>query len=155
MGEISKELWDIIKSDEHGMQKEIKETIESVYNKLISPPPKEEYGISTQNDHDHHSNMSENNSSALVVSKCDSDPDLPPGFSLSDRPPVVICGNGSFEPLKEVSHSEQDIHKSNHVDVPPEFSQCVNEDELDLPPGFGWLGSIKDGMLSFHSLILY
>lgn len=133
MGEISNELWDIIKSDEHGMQKEIKETIESVYIKLINPPPKEEYDMSTQSDHDHHSN----NSPALEVSKCDSDPDLPPGFSLSDQLPVVNHCNGSLEPLKEVFHSEQNIHKPNHIDASPVFSQCVSEDELDLPPGFG------------------
>lgn len=170
MDQISDELWKIIRSKD-GMQTEIRETVESVYNRLMNPLPKEE----------NHASASTNppagaeKDSAKPVQPAESsicqtaspnelDPDVPPGFAPSepDVPPGFAPTNQSpisnrkldtnggdrnrqDKEVREEPHDLVDTHPSASNEVHPlSPNPCSlgpggrsNDDEPDVPPGFG------------------
>lgn len=140
------------------MKNEITETVQSVYNKLVNPERKEDGESST-----HGAMVVDNGTNYKVLVKAsavsmddklsNSDPNEPPGFSLSNNHQTSYHEKREELQLpipreakkKRPNHSE-DMLEVNDVDlVPPGFSAdaelkepCDSSDEdPDVPPGFG------------------
>lgn len=163
MGQISDNLWEIIRS-EGGMKSEIKETVQSVYNKLANPVGKEK-GESSFRDMAPVGKEAERNgftkASAGRVDDTlsDGEPEEPPGFSLSKNHHSIHhqqqhevkhqlprpYDSGPVKNWKEEPHHSQHGQEKDHVGVPPRFSEdveqkqsCdVSDEDPEVPPGFG------------------
>ncbi|KAF5729925.1 hypothetical protein HS088_TW20G00292 [Tripterygium wilfordii] len=164
MTQISDNVWEIIRSD-HGMKNEIKETVQSVYDKLTNPETKEMGELPT---HDVVKvDKGVENNGSIVASAADfhgtldeSELQEPPGFSLANNHQNNNCeekheevqqlsrpqADGSLEEHKDEAHYSKDVSKQDDVlGVPPGFSAgngqqqlCDSSDEdPDVPPGFG------------------
>lgn len=134
MSQISDGLWNIIRSSD-GMNAEIKETVESVYEKLSNPQGKDN---------------GESSSHKELPGGTQSDGELnaPPGFGL-----VGVHGrnkkNQMNKPKKFVAPKGKGIkeNKGDNLEVdlpPPGFSSVLkhknsgdaSDEDPDLPPGF-------------------
>ncbi|XP_059443496.1 uncharacterized protein LOC132175544 isoform X2 [Corylus avellana] len=156
---ISDALWEIIKSRD-GMKGEITETVQSVYDKLVSPKVKEEGGSST-NGMMLIRKEAENNGSIIASASemdstfSDSEPKEPPGFSLfnghqnnthKELQPPMSHERGPVDEQKDNTHCSQDVLEPEETDlrVLPGFSADKElkqpsddtDEDPDLPPGF-------------------
>lgn len=149
------------------MKGEITETVQSVYDKLVSPKVKEEGGSST-NGMMLIRKEAENNGSIIASASemdstfSDSEPKEPPGFSLfnghqnnphneqhkQELQPPMSHERGLVEEQKDNNHCSQDVLEPEETDlrVLPGFSADKElkqpsddtDEDPDLPPGFGW-----------------
>ncbi|OUZ99466.1 hypothetical protein BVC80_8973g10 [Macleaya cordata] len=164
MGQISDGVWGVIRSSD-GMKDEIRETVESVYNRLVNPKGKKVDELSSLNDPTTSANVAVNNNS-LATSACErednlseSEPKEPPGFTLCNQQSNISeveskeetqpiapqdCVNGVK--VKEEPYCEMDVSPSyNDPSVPPGFAPTVgskepydvSDEDPDVPPGFG------------------
>ncbi|XP_072972473.1 uncharacterized protein [Typha angustifolia] len=148
MGQISDEVWKVIRSDEMV----IRGTVETVYNRLVNPDEKKEPQTSPLKKHQIND---EAHVSPLKPSTCetnasdDNEPSEPPGFALTNQPG---SNNGKVErsqqlhahqpqlPVKDLNHTEQiddvppgfNSHKDGHS-----FRGGISDEDPDVPPGFG------------------
>ncbi|KAG5249249.1 Midasin [Salix suchowensis] len=155
--QVSAGVWKVIRSAD-GMKNEITETVQSVYNKLVNPERKEDgesstHGAMVVDNGTNYKGLVKASSVSMDDNLSNSDPNEPPGFSLSNN-----HQNSYHEKREELqlpipreakkkrpNHSE-DMLEVNDVDlVPPGFSAdaepkepCDSSDEdPDVPPGFG------------------
>ncbi|ESW27573.1 hypothetical protein PHAVU_003G214000 [Phaseolus vulgaris] len=158
MGQISDSLWQIIRSGD-GMKNEIKETVQSVYDKLANPKGKDEVLLSTSDVMPIQRQGETASATEIGDTLHENEPDEPPGFTLvhnhlnnnnhedQDKGKVLVQVQGLTAERKEDSHPSQDTLGENDVDcnAPPGFSmdvdqkppaECSDEDP-DVPPGFG------------------
>ncbi|KAM0949905.1 hypothetical protein DsansV1_C05g0057791 [Dioscorea sansibarensis] len=158
MGQISDELWKVIRSND-GMKNDIRETVESVYNRLINPEKKEEQSSpprqkpsKRKKDQNHSSQLptsgKEDNapsSTAVSTHKTNisdgSGPTEPSGFVTSNQ-----HVNGDKEEQKDRLHSVPEMPEPSTDELPPGFALQrvetklvigVGEEDPDVPPGFG------------------
>lgn len=163
MDQISDGLWEIIKSAD-GMNGEITETVQSVYNKLLKPNGYQN-GESSRSTAMPVRNGSDNNGSIMALASetddtmFDGEPNEPPGFSQSD----LHCKDYHEEQPKEVDppmphalpkeeqkkelHHVEDVVEPDALDPgsPPGFSASMehkqpcdgSDEDPDVPPGFG------------------
>lgn len=159
MGQISDELWKVIRSND-GMKNDIRETVESVYNRLINPEKKEEQSSpppqkpSKRKKEKIHSSPSqpltggkEDNAPSTAVSthktniSDGSEPTEPPGFVPSNQ-----HVNGNKEEQKDRPHCVPEMLEPSIDELPPGFAPQhvetkpvigVGEEDPDVPPGFG------------------
>uniref|UniRef100_A0A7N0TX62 BOD1/SHG1 domain-containing protein n=1 Tax=Kalanchoe fedtschenkoi TaxID=63787 RepID=A0A7N0TX62_KALFE len=158
MSQLSDGVWEIIR-DEDGMQKEIKETIQCVHNKMVNPNYKEEGASSPSHSVLPTQNEAVNSSLPSSVNKADgtmsdNDPSEPPGFSLGlnnfeeslkEGSHISLPKGRNLEEQKNEKHNEsRDTTKHNDETAPlvsqgkqlTHLADCSDEDP-DLPPGFG------------------
>ncbi|XP_047967293.1 uncharacterized protein LOC125211511 [Salvia hispanica] len=160
MNQVSDCLWNIIKSAD-GVQSEIKETVQSVYDKLSNPGGKDNGESSSRKDSSPVNKLeSRDATGAFAASATLSDEDLnePTGFALRrkkknkknqmnnvDRP-----NRRKRKAIKaKVGDSWQldDLEEPDNLDydVPPGFSSVLehkhsgdaSDEDPDVPPGFG------------------
>ncbi|GLT78309.1 hypothetical protein SLA2020_498490 [Shorea laevis] len=163
MGQISDGLWDIIRS-EGGMKSEITETVQSVYDQLVTPQAQRKEGESSNHDvmpvkkEADQNGFSINKASADGVDDMlsDGEPNEPPGFSLSnnhqgkhqqEQQLPLPYQNGTAEEQKEDLNYTGNVQEQDNVDniMPLGFSAdmedkqpCNDSDEdPEVPPGFG------------------
>ncbi|GKV38172.1 hypothetical protein SLEP1_g46110 [Rubroshorea leprosula] len=163
MGQISDGLWDIIRS-EGGMKSEITETVQSVYDKLVTPQAQRIEGESSNLDvmpvkmEADQNGFSIRKASADGVDDMlsDGEPNEPPGFSLSnnhrgkhqqEQQLPLPYQNGTVEEQKEDLNYTGNVQEQDNVDsiMPLGFSAdmedkqpCNDSDEdPEVPPGFG------------------
>lgn len=155
MRQVSDALWGVIRSSD-GMKSEISETVESVYNSLLTPKVQEPSPIRDPTPGDKEAS----NSRPLAISVCEpySEPKETPNLpACSDQHGSVNEGedkkalpvnstDGRHTNGTENHHTQQVLLPSNDdPSVPPGFSVLVNseqkcdvtEDDPDVPPGFG------------------
>ncbi|XP_020105176.1 uncharacterized protein LOC109721795 isoform X2 [Ananas comosus] len=146
MGQISDEVWNIIKSSET----EIRQTVELVYNRLVNPEeniekkeahasPRKKHRISDQENHDSPAKPSNCEPNVLDENELNE----PPGFV----PSVQHSGTNRKSESPRLLHEEKPrLHEEEMVDPPPGFSPCSDQSALprgvidedpDVPPGFG------------------
>ncbi|CAM8992291.1 unnamed protein product [Rhodiola kirilowii] len=157
MSQLSDGIWEIIR-DEDGMKKEIKETIQCVYNKMLNPNHTEQGALSTSYSALPSPNEVVNSSLPISVNHSDetmSDTDASrPGFSLrpnnveesqKERPQPQMSLPQERIPVEKENekHNESKETTKHNVEVALLVSQgtahsgdCSDEDP-DLPPGFG------------------
>lgn len=148
MGQISDEVWKVIKSDES----EIRGTVESVYDRIVKPeerkedrssPFKQQSG-SVKEDHTSQITASTGDSNAT-----DNEPQEPPGFAVADqqsRKSNEVEHKDTLQDQKPHSNKDE-LHSLQPVDdaVPPGFGPQINgmeqpdgsDEDPDVPPGFG------------------
>ncbi|KAL1568993.1 hypothetical protein AAHA92_00529 [Salvia divinorum] len=157
MNQVSDGLWNIIKSAE-GMQSEIKETVQSVYNKLSSPEGKDNGEPSSRKDSSPVNKLESCDATGAFAANdtlSDEDFNKPLGFALRrnkknqmnnvDRPnrrkrkaiKAKVGENWQLEDLEEPDNLD--------YDAPPGFSSVfkhkhtgdASDEDPDVPPGFG------------------
>ncbi|XP_060180019.1 uncharacterized protein LOC132609862 [Lycium barbarum] len=159
MGKISEDLWSTIRTGD-GIQTEITQTVQSVYNKLLYPQLNEAGESSSHSDLQPAKNGVESNGhiaasgsgSALSV---DAEPSEPPGFarlgsnqnSKSDHKESPKEESGIPVPAQSETNCSLDPLVPDSVDVgaPPGFAivtkeknpDNVDDEDPDVPPGFG------------------
>ncbi|KAK1320573.1 hypothetical protein QJS10_CPA03g00385 [Acorus calamus] len=152
MGQISDALWQVIRSD-GGMKAEIRDTVTSVYNKLIDSKAKKVEVIPADDKSkiaNKKADSPPNASPEEEFISIDSEPDEPLGFTLRDQ---LINGSSHEErkdvrPIKKEIHgSSLDLSRGNDSEIPPGFGGFVvqegpshsgnDDDDPDVPPGFG------------------
>ncbi|KAL5727820.1 hypothetical protein ACHQM5_000967 [Ranunculus cassubicifolius] len=148
MGQISDALWGVIKSSD-GMKSEISETVESVYNRLLTPNKVQEPSPMTIDPIPDHKEPHTTNTLAIYSSE----------FEPKETPNDQQDNRNEEEKQEEVApivpndqemadqHKEQAMPPTDDdLSVPPGFDtsakseQQVNggiEDDPDVPPGFG------------------
>lgn len=164
MSEISDGIWKVIRSGE-GMKIEITETVQSVYNKLVNPNVNEEgqtsYGASLQSAEKRVESNGHATSSACETNGTlsNSVPNEPPGLVRSDlgqnnknnheEPGMPMPNdNKAREEYKLETQVSAHCSAPNNDDAsapPPGFSNVmehkqpihVNDEDPDVPPGFG------------------
>ncbi|KAK9147629.1 hypothetical protein Scep_006386 [Stephania cephalantha] len=166
MSQISDALWQVIRSND-GMQSEIRETVESVYNTLLNPRGKDVDEVEPYPGDEPKPVQNEALSSSPATSPCErenspssSEPKQPPGFSDDN---CLQPNNGQEEHREEtkvtMDHDQEcgaemeyepntrEMSPSD-ASLPPGFSASVNNPQLcdgsddddadpDVPPGFG------------------
>ncbi|KAF6160267.1 hypothetical protein GIB67_019036 [Kingdonia uniflora] len=139
MAQISDGLWEVIRSND-GMQSEIKETVESVYNRLLNRKEKEGDGLSAPINPTPVDKEAVNDREVIISEREPSEP-----------PDIVSEGNNNLEIHKEeteqLKEPKEEPHHSpdNDPSFPPGFApHIINEnpydisdDDPDVPPGFG------------------
>ncbi|KAG1341883.1 hypothetical protein COCNU_05G001120 [Cocos nucifera] len=149
MGQISDEVWKVIKSNES----EIRGTVESVYDRMVKPEerkvdrssPLKQQSSSGKEDHASQITASTGDSDAT-----DNEPQEPPGFAVAGRQ-----GRKSNEvEHKDMLHDQKpqsnkdELRSLQPVDdaLPPGFGPQINgmeqpdggsDEDPDVPPGFG------------------
>ncbi|KAJ8561444.1 hypothetical protein K7X08_027634 [Anisodus acutangulus] len=88
MGKISEELWNTIRTGD-GIQTEITQTVQSVYNKLLNPQLNEAGESSSHSDLQPTENGVEINGH-IAASSVDAEPSEPPGFARLGTAKVTI-----------------------------------------------------------------
>jgi hypothetical protein len=160
MSHISDSLWQIIRSDD-GMKSEITETVQCVYDKLANPKRRKyEVLLSTSDAMPVQSNGETASGTENDDTLNENEPEEPPGFTLlpnhlnnnnhgdQDKGKAALVHmQGSTAECKEDSHLSQDtLGKDDHNNAPPGFSKdteqnpladCSDDEDPDLPPGFG------------------
>lgn len=165
MNQISDGIWEIIRSGDD-MKTEIKETVQSVYSRLLNPEGTEGGEPSSNSDTMAVQNRPNNNEPVTASTNdidgtfSDSEPNEPPGFALSD-----LHQNNHEEQLKEElplhipqdklptgkekqeAHHSQDVLETDSLNattptavstVMEQKQPCDGSDEdPDVPPGFG------------------
>ncbi|GLT40431.1 hypothetical protein SLA2020_145680 [Shorea laevis] len=157
MGQISDGLWDVIRS-EGGMKSEITETVQSVYNKLVTPQAQMKEGESSK--HDGMPVKVEADRNGCIKASADGihdmlsdgEPNEPPGFSQSknhqdnclqeqhkdEQQLSMPYQSGPEEEQKENPNCSQDVQDRYDVDNLKDKQPCNDSDEdPDVPPGFG------------------
>ncbi|GMH26615.1 hypothetical protein Nepgr_028458 [Nepenthes gracilis] len=158
MNQISDGLWEIIRSSD-GMKTEITETVQSVYDKLMKPPGKEEDELASSSAQVQHRRITCNGS---IEMSCETDGTIsdrelkePPGFPTCDQ---IQTNDGEIS-LQQPIGSERGPHEEGEPNqpngpfeiedgdpgVPPGFSLLgkrkhlsdASDEEPDVPPGFG------------------
>ncbi|KAG6396987.1 hypothetical protein SASPL_143148 [Salvia splendens] len=165
MNQVSDSLWNIIKSAD-GMQSEIKETVQSVYDKLSNPGGKDNGESSSRKDSSPVNKLeSRDATGAFAASDTLSDEDLnePIGFALKrskknqmnnvDRPSDTLSDEGLNEPIGFALRRNKKKNQMNNVDRPNrhkrkaikakvgeswQLDDLEEPDNLDYdaPPGF-------------------
>ncbi|KAL2525103.1 Uncharacterized protein Adt_10157 [Abeliophyllum distichum] len=166
MSQISDGVWNIIKAGD-GMKTEIVETVQSVYNKLSNPEGNDHCETSSHIDlqpvgktleKNVHVTVSANDTDATM---CDSEPNEPPGFALSDQDqskkndnvqkPNEKLGIPMLDKGKAIEEEKEEylcipaISEPDNMEFgpPPGFilehkqSGDPNDEDPDVPPGFG------------------
>jgi len=160
LSQVSDSLWEIIRSPD-GMKSEIRETVQSVYNRLLNPRRNEEGASSLLNSLVPVQKQADNSMQQTFPpherdNMPDDEPEEPPGFSLSnhhqnnhvelskelqlpnDRRPIEEKGS-------ELCHSKA-VLESDYEGIRPPGFPAKNESKLpcdgsdddpDVPPGFG------------------
>ncbi|PIN08507.1 hypothetical protein CDL12_18917 [Handroanthus impetiginosus] len=166
MSQVSDGVWDIIRSPD-GMKTEIKETVQSVYEKLLNPRRADNGDSSSHMDSPSKRNRHENNDGATSAGKNNgalSDGELngPPGFASAGsnkrnknnrtnhlkktglptphNGQAIEAKRGGNVHLKDFSQ-----HDNRNVGAPPGFSSAIkhknsgdaSDEDPDVPPGFG------------------
>ncbi|XP_008790381.1 uncharacterized protein LOC103707611 [Phoenix dactylifera] len=148
MGQISDEVWKVIKSNES----DVRGTVESVYNRIVKPEERKEDRSSPLKQQ---SSSGKEDHASLTASTGDSNatdngPQEPPGFAVADQQ-----GRKSKEvEHKDMLHDQKphsnkdELHSLQPVDdaVPPGFGPRISgmeqpdggsDEDPDVPPGFG------------------
>lgn len=159
MNQVSDSLWNIIKSAD-GMQSEIKETVQSVYDKLSNPGGKDNGESSSQKDSSPVNKLESRDATgafAAIDTLSDDDLNEPIGFALRrnkkknqmnnvDRPnrrkrkaiKAKVGDSWQLDDLEEPGNLD--------YDAPPGFSSVLkhnkhsgdaSDEDPDVPPGFG------------------
>lgn len=173
MGQISDEVWKVIRNET--TKEDIRGTVESVYDRIMNPKPKEEVRQSSPAKHktNKQNGISAAQAPSWEANMCnESEPQMPPGFSLCDN---KVEHKGSHQeqhrhfPLEEAVHNltnmeDDDMppgfaipvtgadaatipHGGGDADMPLGSISGVNED-IDMPPGFNmWVGVGSGGAM--------
>ncbi|XP_059643140.1 uncharacterized protein LOC132285000 [Cornus florida] len=165
MSQISDGVWEIIRSAD-GMKREITESVQSVYSKLLNPKENEEGESSSPNGVVVPLQTEAGNGGSTTVpvgeidgTMSDNEPNEPPGFSLGhqnsnqeEQPkeelqlPTSHDGRPTEDQKEEPHPSQDDVEPDNlDLSLPPGFSAIVepkkpcngSDEDPDLPPGFG------------------
>ncbi|KAH6777467.1 hypothetical protein C2S52_007073 [Perilla frutescens var. hirtella] len=165
MNQISDGLWNIIRSAD-GMQSEIKETVQSVYDKLSNPEGKDNGESSSHKDSPPlpvQSKLESGDSTGTYadgVTLSDEELNEPPGFGPTKRQhknrqmnQVNNIGRAnrpkrkSIEAKKRHNLQSEDLPEPDNLDygAPPGFSSVkkdehsgdASDEDPDVPPGFG------------------
>lgn len=154
MNQISDGLWNIIRAAD-GMQSEIKETVQSVYDKLLNPEGKDNGESSSHKDSPPVRSKLESGhaTGACAAGGTLSDEELnePPGFGPTERQNK----NNQMNQINNIGRPNRPKRKAredNKVDnlqledcAPPGFSSVLehkrsrdaSDEDPDVPPGFG------------------
>lgn len=165
MSQLSDGLSNTIRSP-GGMIAEIKETVQSVYDKLLNPRGKDNGESSSHKDspsvrNELHSNGGANGAAETDGSVSDGEPNEPPGFGVTDvhqknkrnkmnqpnniSPPAPHNGK-AIEGNKGDRFRLKDFPElPDNLDAPPGFSSVLkrknlgdaSDEDPDVPPGFG------------------
>ncbi|KAI3967208.1 hypothetical protein MKX01_042793 [Papaver californicum] len=164
MTQISDALWGVIRT-RGGLEDEIKESVKSVYNRLLNPKGKEVDESSSLIGPRRRDNEVVNNNSLTISAServnnlSEIEPEGPPGFNLCNQQsnnseaenkeetqPVVSQYAVDSVKVKEESNHENDVSQFNNVpSVPPGFGSSadgkepsyISDDDPEFPPGFG------------------
>ncbi|KAK4363767.1 hypothetical protein RND71_019008 [Anisodus tanguticus] len=161
MGKISEDLWNTIRTGD-GIQTEITQTVQSVYNKLLNPQLIEAGESSSHSDlqpaqHGVESNghIAVSHSGINAAFSVDAEPSESPGFarlgsnqnSKSDCKETPKEESGIPVPVQSETNCSLDPLVPDSVDVgaPPGFAivtkeknpDNVDEEDPEVPPGFG------------------
>nr|XP_010936260.1 uncharacterized protein LOC105055927 [Elaeis guineensis] len=147
MGQISDEVWKVIKSNES----EIRGTVESVCDRIVKPEERKEDCSSPLKQQSR--SGKEDHASQITASTCDSnatdnEPQEPPGFPVADRQGRKSNEVEHKDMLHDQKSNKDDLHCPQPVDdaVPPGFGPQINgmdqpdggsDEDPDVPPGFG------------------
>ncbi|XP_010546092.1 PREDICTED: uncharacterized protein LOC104818276 [Tarenaya hassleriana] len=143
MSQLSENLWGIIRSEEGGVKNEIRETVQSVYDKLSNPggiQEEEKAGPSTRVASRHQKQDGYNTRTPIKAEEStpDNDPKEPPGFSLMSS---NHHKNGNQEPdLIQQAGEERAVEPCSSRGVDMQERNLTNEDsdeDPEVPPGFG------------------
>ncbi|KAJ0961343.1 hypothetical protein J5N97_000605 [Dioscorea zingiberensis] len=155
MGQISDELWKVIRSND-GMKNEIKETVESVYNRLVNPekekekqssPPRQKPPKRKRDKKQSHAasqqliSGKEDNGPSATVSTHEADisdgnePTEPPGFASSNQPSngnkgehqELLHGRRSHSSSRDELHCLPETLEASHDELPPGFAPQLSE----------------------------
>ncbi|KAK9143632.1 hypothetical protein Syun_013032 [Stephania yunnanensis] len=140
MSQISDALWQVIRSND-GMQSEIRETVESVYNTLLNPRGKDVDEVEPYPGDEPNPIQNEALSSSPATSPCErenspssSEPKQPPGFSDDN---CLQPNNGQEEHGEEtevaMDHDQECGAEMEHEPNTREKSPS----DASVPPGFG------------------
>ncbi|XP_042401818.1 uncharacterized protein LOC121991829 [Zingiber officinale] len=147
MGQISDEVWKIIRSSEN----DIRGTVEAVYDRIVNPKEKKQDTSSPhkapQSDGKKgHDSLVTPSTSEINVSDTNEQMEAPPGFDSTDWPISKV----KSEPVlqgKQPQPSNKDPNQAEQVDsLPPGFGPVakspirpivVADEDPDVPPGFG------------------
>ncbi|KAK4349658.1 hypothetical protein RND71_032413 [Anisodus tanguticus] len=153
MGKIAEDLWNTIRTGD-GIQTEITQTVQSVYNKLLNPQLNEAGESSSHSDLQPTQNGVEINGH-IAASSVDAEPSEPPGFarlgsnqnSKSDHKETPKEESGIPVPAQSETNCSLDPLVPDSVDVgaPPGFAIVTkeknpdngDEEDPEMPPGFG------------------
>lgn len=147
MGQISDEVWKIIRSSEN----DIRGTVEAVYDRIVNPKEKKQDTSSPHKEPQSdgkkgHDSLVTPSTSEINLSDTNEQMEAPPGFDSTDRP----SGKVKSEPVpqgKQPQLSNKEPNQVEQVDsLPPGFCPVpkspirpivVTDEDPDVPPGFG------------------
>lgn len=180
MSQISDGVWNIIRSAD-GMKSEIKETVQSVYDKLSNPQGKDNGESSSHKDSPSVRNKLESGDATGAFETdgtlSDGEPNEPPGFGLPDvqrrnqnnqlnQPnnigrPTLPKGKAIVENKRDNLGSD-DLPELDNLDygAPPGFSSVLkhknsgdaSDEDPDVPPGFGWVNMLLKVLVLCESM---
>lgn len=157
MNQISDGLWSVIRSAD-GMQTEIKETVQSVYDKLSIPVEKGNGDSSSQKDSSLVNKLEIGDATgAFAAGGTHSEEELnePPGFGPTEKQnkksQIKNTGRPNRRKRKTIEEKDgdslqlEDLAEPDNLDhgAPPGFSSMLkhsgdaSDEDPDVPPGFG------------------
>ncbi|CAL9061126.1 unnamed protein product [Musa banksii] len=147
MGQISDEVWKVIKSCEN----DIRGTVESVYDRIVKPEVNKQNSVSPQKrlpvgDEKDQASLVAPSTGETNVSEGNEQMEVPPGFCSTDQPSSKV--EHAMMLHDEQPHSSNEaLNDPEQIDaVPPGFGPPVNssiipvgvsDEDPDVPPGFG------------------
>lgn len=150
MGQISDEVWKVIRSNEN-VKADIRGTVESVYNRIINPEVRKEVGNSSPSKEStiNGKSISPQKVSTVEANKCDeSELREPPGFGQC----IQLAGDHNKVECEEQGEAQRP--HSLTEEVPHHLPNTVDDDDEDMPPGFCIPGAIN-GAVAMSPAITY
>lgn len=146
MAQISDEVWKVIKSCEN----DIRGTVESVYDRIVNPEAKKRDSSSPTKepltDGKDHASALAHSSNVMNVSDGNEQMEIPPGFDTTDQQSNKLeSAVVHHDEQPQLSHDDFN-HREQVAAMPPGFGTTVNsailpgginDEDPDLPPGFG------------------
>ncbi|XP_074576862.1 uncharacterized protein LOC141833342 [Curcuma longa] len=148
MGQISDEVWKIIRSSEN----DIRGTVEAVYDRIVNPKEKKQDTSSPQKEPQSdgkkgHDSLVTPSTSEIHVSDTNEQMEAPPGFDSTDRPISKVKPESVPQGKQPQPSNKEPNQAAEQVDsLPPGFGPVVKspirpiisaDEDPDVPPGFG------------------
>ncbi|KAJ6831887.1 uncharacterized protein M6B38_347065 [Iris pallida] len=152
MGQISDEVWKVIRSNEN-VKADIRGTVESVYNRIINPEVRKEVGNSSPSKeitiNGNGKSLSPPKVSTVEANPCDgSELREPPGFGQC----IQLAGDHNKVECEEQGEAQRPHPRTE--EVPHHPPNTVDDDDEDMPPGFGIPGAIN-GAVAMSPAVTY